>query len=125
MKLLIFGIIASLAAACSSPTQQVSTPGTMSSPTVKPVDGSTTATTRNDAKANTHERPTESMEMKCKLATDERTLIIVPKELGCELHYQKFGKNEIKASSTSGQMHCEKVRSRMKKNLESAGFKCQ
>jgi hypothetical protein len=120
MKLLIFGMIASLAAACSSPPKQTSTPEPLSSPTAKPIGGS-----KNDAKEDASERPAESMEMKCKLATDERTLVIVPKGSGCELHYQKFGKNEIKASSVAGQTHCEKIRGRMKKHLESAGFKCQ
>ena len=66
-----------------------------------------------------------AMEMNCKLEKDERTLILVPKDAGCELHYQKFGRGEVMASSQIGQRHCEEVRNRMQKNLETAGFTCK
>lgn len=67
----------------------------------------------------------QALEMKCKSGSDERTLIVVPKGHGCELHYLKFGKSEISATSVNGQALCEKVRHGMRRNLEAAGFKCQ
>ena len=64
------------------------------------------------------------LEAKCEFKADMRKLIVVPKDGGCELHYEKFGKTDVIASSTKGAEHCDEVQGKIKKNLEASGFKC-
>ncbi len=65
------------------------------------------------------------LEMRCKSGKDERTLIVLPKGAGCELHYQKFGQSKVVATAQSEQKHCEDVRGKMQQNLEKVGFTCK
>jgi len=59
----------------------------------------------------------------CKSNSDVRSLEIVEGEGSTfDLKYTKFG--DAKTIATGSREHCEKIRDRVKKNLESAGFTC-
>ena len=62
--------------------------------------------------------------IKCSLEKDQRSLELKSKEKGCELNYTKTDLTQIVASSSIGPNHCEKTQSKIKGNLEEAGFKC-
>ena len=122
-----------LVSACSSAKKgkpSISTPAAVTSPTS--TGSKSTSSTKTITKTGSPEyvesKDNDSafgaMEMVCKNENDERTLILVPRDSGCELHYHKFGRNEVKATSLVGQRYCEEVRVQMRKNLETAGFTC-
>lgn len=60
----------------------------------------------------------------CMSASETRTLSIGTKENGCKLHYEKGGKPSVVATSASGTKHCEETRAKIRKKLETAGWKC-
>lgn len=70
-------------------------------------------------------RKADNLEMACTSAEDRRILTSVPKDPGCELHYQKFGHDQIVAQSAHGTSYCERVKARIQSNLEAAGFECK
>lgn len=61
----------------------------------------------------------------CVNKEDKRTIDLRKKDKGCELAYNKFGKEEIIATSAAGTAHCEKIADRIKTNLIDAGYKCE
>lgn len=61
----------------------------------------------------------------CKSGNDERVLENEVSASKCELRYTKFGQTSTAATGTSDLAHCGRVMDKMKKNLESAGFKCE
>lgn len=65
------------------------------------------------------------LERRCTKGSDERVLTIVPKDLGCELYYQKGSSSEVVARSETGPEICEKVRVNIRSNLEKSGYVCK
>lgn len=61
----------------------------------------------------------------CMMKNDKRNIQVRSVGKGCELAYEKFGNEEIVATSLSGTEHCQKIADRIQGNLENAGFKCQ
>lgn len=61
----------------------------------------------------------------CSTATENRTLAIATKdEGGCDLHYEKYGKDKIISWSSSSVTPCMNSRDKVRKELENAGWKC-
>lgn len=60
----------------------------------------------------------------CFKGGDQRSLSLHRNEGGCLLFYSKDGLKKRVAWSDYGRRYCEKVRSQMKRSLESAGFNC-
>lgn len=59
----------------------------------------------------------------CKSNSDIRTISVQDAEGGgFEVIYTKFGNS--KSIANGGRTHCEKIRDRIKANLENAGFTC-
>jgi hypothetical protein len=119
MKYLALVVFASFAVACASGPKKGSAQDNAAASAQKP-NTAQTAPSQVDNVGTSGE-----LELKCKRGNDERTMTIVPKAQGCQLFYQKFGKGQVVASSEVTQSYCENVRSKMKANLEKAGFKCR
>lgn len=117
MKALIALAAFTMLLGCSS-TQKPSTSST-ASPSPTPTPKASPAASAPTVPAGA------GLDMTCKSGSDERGLTIVPKDQGCELHYSKYGKGQIVASSAVTQSHCERVRSQIVKNLEASGFVCR
>ncbi|HAG91356.1 MAG TPA: hypothetical protein DCL41_05765 [Bdellovibrionales bacterium] len=64
-------------------------------------------------------------ETQCKLGGDVRTIGVKAVDNGCEVIYTKFGESNSIASGSKGSEHCVNVVSKVKDNLENAGFKCE
>lgn len=61
----------------------------------------------------------------CSTPTENRTLAIATKEEGgCDLHYEKYGKDKIISWSSSSVTPCMNSRDKVRKELEAAGWKC-
>lgn len=67
----------------------------------------------------------EGLEKKCTLNDDHRTIVVVPKDSGCEVHYVKNGAASVVANSANGSSYCDGVQEKMAKNLEGSGFACR
>ncbi len=65
------------------------------------------------------------LEHRCTKGSDERVLTILPKDLGCELYYQKGQSSEVVARSQMGPEICEKVRVNIRTKLEKTGYTCK
>lgn len=61
----------------------------------------------------------------CMMKNDKRNIQVRSAGKGCELAYEKFGNEEVVATSMNGTEHCQKIADRIQGNLENAGFKCQ
>ncbi len=61
----------------------------------------------------------------CMMKNDKRNIQVRSTGKGCELAYEKFGNEEVVATSMNGTEHCQKIADRIQGNLENAGFKCQ
>lgn len=116
-------IVAALLAGCATEKQKtMETQSTVVLPSKTPEAKAETP----KAKAETNEQKEYSnLEVRCKHNTDDRTLVIVPKDAGCALYYSKSGTNTVLARSKVGTQYCENVQAQVKKNLEAAGFSCQ
>ncbi len=61
----------------------------------------------------------------CSTKDENRTLAIMTKEEGgCELHYEKYGKDKVISWSSSSVTPCMNSRLKVRKELEAAGWKC-
>src|SRR5262249_49997696 len=76
------------------------------------------------AKVVDHAQDASSEGLRCVSGKDERTLVAQAKGMGCEVLYSKGGNPRSVASARRGMDHCNQIRERMKKNLESQGFRC-
>lgn len=71
------------------------------------------------------ESPTR-LDVRCTSGSDQRGIVVLPKDAGCELHYSKFGTSSVIANAqNSGTEYCDQVQDKVRKNLEAAGFSCQ
>lgn len=61
----------------------------------------------------------------CTMKSDTRHIQVKKAGAGCELAYNKFGNEEVIATSLSGTDHCQKIADRIQANLKTAGFTCQ
>lgn len=61
----------------------------------------------------------------CRLGKDVRRIEVLTERAGCTAHYAKFGQNQQIASARSGVDVCLAALTKTKRNLESAGFKCE
>lgn len=61
----------------------------------------------------------------CKLGGDTRTIGIKSVDEGCEVIYTKFGESTSIASGSKGSGHCANVVTKVKDNLQNAGFSCE
>lgn len=70
-------------------------------------------------------KPDEYGLVTCSTATENRTLAIATKEEGgCELHYEKYGKDKVISWSSISVTPCLNSRNKVRKELEAAGWKC-
>lgn len=75
--------------------------------------------------ANAAAAPKAPEGVTCQRADDKRTLSVESGPDGnCSVQYMKFGKMERAAWSAGNKSYCDSVRDRIRKNLETAGFKC-
>jgi hypothetical protein len=94
-------------------------------------DKSTKSDSKQSAKSDSKSdngaaKATAAGEITCKKKEESRTLrleALQPK--GCNLWYSKHGDKDPMATSKSSAEHCEKVRDKIRKNLETAGYKCE
>lgn len=110
-QLLIIASIGLLITACSSKTKKAETE------TAAPAK-----MTKEDKKAV--EDKSSSGEVKCSLKNDHRVLAVKKKGKGCELAYNKVGKEEVAASAVNGTSYCQKVMDKIKTNLTNSGYSC-
>ena len=61
----------------------------------------------------------------CKLAMDERTIVVRKRSNGCAVLYSKFNETFSVANSVTQTAYCDAVLLQIKSNLENAGFKCE
>jgi len=113
MKLLLTLAVATLFVACSSKQKQGD---------VKSATPATQSSSKKDAKAAT--TTDASAKTTCKKGKEERTLEVVAKGNGCEVNYTKAGETTHPASSVHGTDHCNKTVTKIKGNLEKAGYTC-
>lgn len=64
-------------------------------------------------------------ETTCKNGQDVRTIGVSASGEGCEVMYTKFNESTSVASGSKGSDHCSNVVSKIKENLQNAGFKCE
>lgn len=65
-------------------------------------------------------------EVTCTSGKDVRTIGVKALESGgCEVMYTKFGEATSVASGSKGSDHCSSVVTKIKDNLQNAGFKCE
>lgn len=112
---LFFAAMLSLSA-CATQPKPVLTEPARPQPATVPVATATASKPGTEA---------SSFELSCTLHKDRRLITVVPKDAGCELHYNKNSGSSVVARSVNSSDYCEAVRTRMRKNLESAGFACK
>lgn len=80
-----------------------------------------------ETKATPESVPTTTAEgsVSCKHGQDERTVENRKTETGCGVVYTKNGESNTVASASNELGHCDNVVSKIKTNLEAAGFSCQ
>jgi hypothetical protein len=61
----------------------------------------------------------------CESGTDKRTLEVQKKSDGCDLTYEKFGKEKTVASGKFGTKHCQTSLMKIIKKLTADNFSCQ
>ena len=93
-------------------------------------DSAKTEGTKAEAAAETENKKADSMTtsagaVSCMMKSDKRVIDVRKQGSGCELAYNKFGSEEIVATSMNGADHCQKIADRIQGNLENAGFKCE
>lgn len=108
-------------ASCSSASKKSSEPAASPSPAAAAAAKGADKAKKADAKAGD---AGSRLVVKCVQGKDSRAITVVPSDKGCEVHYEKFGNSEVVASSSMGTSHCDEVQSKMKTNLETAGFTC-
>jgi len=70
-------------------------------------------------------KPDEFGLVTCSTPTENRTLALATKEGGgCELHYEKYGKDKVISWSSISVTPCLNSRAKVRKELEAAGWKC-
>lgn len=71
-------------------------------------------------------QPTKSIDkIMCEQGGDKRTVVVEPKEAGCEVHYSKFGNSEMVASAVHTRAFCDEVKEKIRANLEAGQFTCK
>jgi len=76
-------------------------------------------------KAETGTSGSVAQSQTCSSDKDVRKLAIHSANGGCELHYEKFGEDQVVATARSGEDYCQEVMSRISSKLEAAGFSCK
>ena len=64
-------------------------------------------------------------DVKCTSGSDVRTITVKAVDQGCEVIYNKMGQDNSIATGTKGSEHCASVVTKVKENLQNAGFKCE
>lgn len=85
-------------------------------------------TKKADGKAESMKKATtatSAAKSTCMMKNDKRVIDVRSQGSGCELAYNKFGNEEVVATSVKGTEHCQKIADRIRGNLENAGFKCE
>ena len=85
----------------------------------KPRENSTQTGTQPIAEAQAQDR------VDCSSNSDQRSLEIERKPLGCSLVYTKLGRREKVVASDIGPQECMNALSQIRGNLVAAGFRCQ
>lgn len=119
-RILALGLFG-LAFACASP-QKSATPAAA---TPAPSPSASPAAVKAAAGKTAVAPSGDGLEKKCTLNDDHRTIVVVPKDSGCEVHYVKNGSSSVVASSVNGTSYCDGVQTKMAQNLEGAGFGCR
>lgn len=63
--------------------------------------------------------------MTCVNGQETRTMAIATKEGGCELHYEKYGKDRVISRSSYNVTTCLNSRKKLHDELVKAGWRCQ
>lgn len=127
-----FGLLlaASLLPACSSTpkkTEPAPSPATATTPAAKPGNPAAPAAAAKSAvAASATKAPTPAGALSCEQGSDKRTVVVEKSEKSrCEVHYTKFGKSEMVASSDHGPGFCDEVKDRIRAHLEASQFTCK
>jgi len=118
---LFFAVVLGLTlSACSSSKKDVN-----ESSAGEKVEEAAKEVTKTAQEATSKAKAAVSGEATCKLGGDTRTIAVNSVDKGCEVIYTKFGEPSSIASGSSGSDHCVNVVSKVRENLENAGFKCE
>ncbi len=130
-RIFVLGFLG-LAFACANPqksaTPVAATPAPSASPAAHKAGAAPAKNAKGPpaaAKASAAAPSGDGLEKKCTLNDDHRTIVVVPKDSGCEVHYVKNGAASVVANSVNGTTYCDGVQTKMAKNLEDAGFACR
>jgi predicted component of type VI protein secretion system len=113
--LLLIGLLSVFTVACSSSDKTV----------LGPKDEAKEQQVQLEKKAE-EKAASNAESLKCSLKNDVR-MVEISKDSGeklCEVHYTKSGDKERIASAERQKTYCDGVISKVKNNLESAGFNC-
>lgn len=118
-NIFLFCVVLGLATSCASTKKNTPTPSPATTEVKKEVVAVKPPPTTASAKITMVDAYT------CSRESDVREIYIEPMSpQGCKLWYSNR-KGEPTASSIRGLSHCELVNQNVRKNLETAGFKCQ
>jgi hypothetical protein len=123
-KIMIFTILSLFLGACSTKQPKQEAPA--------PAKAAATEPAKKPEPKVEPEKPKNRIV--CKLPGDERAIQVVTGadrkvssdgSAECQVVYSKFGNSDVVASAQNGVSHCEEISSRIRANLEKAGFSCQ
>ncbi len=121
MNKIIFFIFCLSIAACSSKAKK-ETP----QPEATPPAAAHHEEMKKETQMAPQEHQMDGSKVICKTAKETRELkVITTESKGCELHYSKFGKNSVVATSKKGTQHCDDVMNRIKTKLAEAKYSCE
>jgi hypothetical protein len=116
--LLISVITLGFAVGCSSTGKKTDVPAEAKAAASK----TETALSATDKKAD---EKTAAAKIECSFKEDHRALEVRAKDKGCELAYTKGGQENVVASSSHGNGHCQNALNKIKERLTTAGFTCK
>lgn len=119
-------LIASLSMmGCASKSKSPAAPGPQGQSAVIAPASPASATAVSSAHPKSEAAPQAMKPIMCVRETEQRKLETQNSSpSGCELWYTSYGNRHKIAWSTKAKTHCESTSERIRKNLESAGFKC-
>lgn len=93
--------------------------------TDKKSKGKKESAVKQEAAAEKSAGASKAGSLTCKSGSESRTIEVAGVNGGCETRYTKAGETKTVANAKSGTDYCEQVSSKIKGNLETAGYKCE